>query len=474
MTALTQTEALVLLLVFGAGMYAAVRWGARQEASAEGFLVAHRNVSVWRGAMSIAVSWIWAPAIFICSMQAYNLGLPGIFWFTAPNILCFFVFIPLAKRLRREMPQGYSLPHYIAQKRFPGERRTHLAYLVIFFGYQLGAIIINSLAGGQLLHAISGIDVRIAILLFAAIPLFYTWNAGLKASIFTDVIQMTMVLVIAFVLVPWCVAKAGGLSAITQGLAGIDGRHGNLLDPWVAFSMGIPMTLSLIAGPIGDQMFFQRAMATRPESIGRTFAYGGLLFGVVPILLSLLGFVAVTLTQQGALTVNNPQLVGVEVIVHLLPHVSVYAFAFILCATLDSSFCAISSLGTVDIYKRYFNPDADDAQILRVSRWSMLLLAAVGIGIALLQPKLLWVFLTYGALASAGLFPTVLAVFWKRLPARGAFWAIVLSLVVAAPLSIYANVQENPYLIVAASVASVGIGLVVCLVSGWLSPASRD
>jgi Na+(H+)/acetate symporter ActP len=99
----------------------------------------------------------------------------------------------------------------------------------------------------------------------------------------------------------------------------------------------------------------------------------------------------------------------------------------------------------------------------------MVLMAVLGTAVALLTPKLLWVFLIYGALASAGMFPTIFALFWRRLPARGAFWAVALSLGIGTPLSIYANVREDPHLIVLAAGASVTVGLVVCLVSGLLN-----
>ena len=468
---INQTEAILLLLGMGLLMFLVCKETRRSEQHADGFLVADRQIGVWRGALSIAVTWIWAPAIFICSMQAFTKGLPGIFWFTAPNILCFFIFTPVAIRLRRLMPFGYSLPNFISERRFSGDKPTHLAYLAIYFGYQLGAIVINSLAGGNLLHAVSGLDVRVAIVLFAAIPLVYTLGTGLKASIITDAIQMVMVLGITFVLVPWCIVKMGGFSSISAGLGGLDGKHDSLLDPWIAFTMGIPMTLGLISGPIGDQMFHQRAMAAQQKHIAKTFVYGGLLFGIVPITLSLLGFLAVPLVHSGQITVDDPQIVGLQVVTHLLPKVAVYGFTFMafagLLSTIDSSMCAMSSLGTVDIYKKYVKPEASNKDLLRISRYSMIGLTAFGSGIALLQPKLLWVFLIYGALASAGLFPTIFAIYWKRLPARGAFWAIVLSLGIGTPLSIYANVKDDPYLIVAAAILSVVIGLVICLVAGF-------
>ncbi len=214
------------------------------EEHAEGFLAANRNVGVLRGALSIAVSWVWAPAIFISSMQAYTKGLPGIFWFTAPNVICFFVFTPLAIRLRKLAPFGYTLPEFV-YRRFKGDKGAHIAYLIVFFGYQFGAIVINTLAGGKLLNIISGINIHFAIVAMAVIALSYTLLSGLRASILTDAIQMVMLLGIAFILVPCCIVKAGGFSAITNGLGGVDGSHRSILDPWLAFTMGIPMTLGL-------------------------------------------------------------------------------------------------------------------------------------------------------------------------------------------------------------------------------------
>jgi len=469
-------EAVLLLVAMGVAMFVICKETRRAERHADGFLVADRKVGVWRGALSIAVSWIWAPAIFICSMQAYTKGLPGIFWFTAPNIICFFVFTPVAIRLRKLMPKGYSFPDYIAEKRFPGEKPTHFAYLTVYLGYQLGALVINSLAGGYLLYSISGLDIHIAIILFAAIPLAYTLGTGLKASVITDAIQMLMVLGITFVLVPWCLIKMDGFHSVAQGIGGIDSTHDSLFDPWIAFTMGIPMTLGLISGPIGDQMFFQRAMATDERNIAKTFIYGACLFAVVPILLSLLGFLAVPLVKAGLIQIKDPQIVGLEVVTYLLPKFAVYAFTFMafagLLSTIDSAMVAISSLVTVDIYRRYVNPSAADTDLLKVSRYSMVALTGLGSGIALLEPKLLWVFLIYGALASAGFFPTVLALYWEKLSAKAAFWAITISLVVGTPLSVYANIKDDPYLVVLAAVLSVVIGLVICVMS--VAMRSRD
>lgn len=465
MATLSSLDVYLLFGSFALIMIGLVWFKTHQERHAEGFLVADRNVGPWQGAFSIAVSWVWAPAVFICALQAYTKGLAGIFWFTAPNILCFFVFAAIAIRLRKLMPEGYTLPEFIWQ-RFKGNKPLHITFLVIAFGYQIGAIIINAVAGGTLLHLASGIDIQMAMGGMILVALAYSLLSGLKASIFTDIIQMLMILVFGFILVPWAIFSSGGIETVTDGLAGITGEHGSLFHPWVAYTMGIPMTISLIAGPISDQMFYQRSMAVKKDNIVPVFVRGGLIFGLVPIVLSLLGFVGVTLANTQGLVIDDPQMVAPIVIATLLPKAALYLFILMafagLCSTMDSAFCGISALGSVDIFKRYINKDPSDKKLLSAARGFMLVGAIVGGGIAMMEPKLLWVFFIYGALASTGLVPTVVSLFWKQITAKDVFIAIVVSMSVSLPLSIYANITENPHLIVLSSVSGVLISALTC------------
>lgn len=476
-TFLTSFEALGLLAGFSIGMIVLVVVLNRRKGvqTKERFLAADRNLHWFNAAMSTAVTWVWAPAVFIASLQAYTKGLPGAFWFIAPNILCFFLFAPLAIRLRKLMPEGFTLPEFI-MRRFSGSRPAHLIFLCIFFGYQLGALIINALAGGILLSLLTGMPFWIAVLSMTGAALAYSLISGLEASVYTDVIQMLMVLLIAFFLVPFVVLRAGGLSAIAGGLGGVTGEFSNLLHPGIAFAFGIPMTLGLLSGPFGDQMFFQRAFAVRRKDIARMFVVSGLLFGLVPILLCLFGFIAANPTF--GISVSDPQMVAPLVIAHFLPRWALMLFTVMafsaLASTIDSAYCALSSLGAIDLYERYINPKPTQRQIVRVSRMVMVVTAVIGTGIALLQPKLLWVFLIYGALASAGFLPTILSLCWSRVTASGAAWGVGLSLIIGIPLSIYANVTENETLIVVAAIVSVAIGGVVTLLSGLLNTKKFD
>ena len=466
MTQFSSLSGWLVLLLYGVVMTAIVWFGTHRERSADQHLIADRCVGVWAGAFSMAVTWIWAPAIFVCSQKSYEQGLAGIFWFTVPNIVCFLTFVPVAVRARALVPSSYSLPDFIWQK-FKGHRHAHLIILAIVMGTSLTGIISNSVAGGLLLHNLTGTDYRLTIIAFAGIALFYSVWRGLPASIVTDVIQMVIILVIALVLVPWTLIKVGGFSAISAGLAGTMGAQ-NVFDPWITYSFGIPATIGLLSGPICDQMFYQRAMAVRPQSIRKTFVCAGFVFGIVPVILSLFGFIAANPALAPMFAGGDPQLISVRVVETFLPAWTLLGFAVMalcgLSSTLDSAYCAAGSLFAVDVYRRYVSPRATDAQLLKASKIGMLLLGIGGTAIALLPGiKLLWIFLIYGTLAAAGLGPVLLALFWKHTSASGVFYGALAAILVGLPVSIYANVSESPHLLVFSSLGTILIGLVVSL-----------
>ncbi len=474
---LTPTEALTILGLFGLLMILLVYFTSLKNETSENFLVANRDVSLFRGSLSIAVSWIWAPAIFICSLQSFTKGIPGIFWFTVPNILCFFVFAPFAVTIRNKFPKGYTFPEFI-YKKFNGNKYAHISVLSFFVAYQLFSVIINSLAGGTLIHLVSGLEIKISIVMMSVIALTYSIISGLRASILTDMLQMLLILVLSCILIPMCLTKVGGFSAVLSGIGGQSGEFTNVLNPWLAFTMGVPMTLTLISGPFVDQMFFQRVFAVKKKDVAKTFVYGGLIFGIVPIVLSILGFIGADLVQRGLLSVSDPQLVGPEVIAYLLPKGALFAFCFMafagLCSTIDSSFCGISSLISIDYYKCYIDTEASDKQLLKISRLAMLVMAVIGTAFALFNLKLLWVWMIIGTIASTGIFPVVFSIVSKTVSPYAITLSVALGLLIGLPVFVYANITENVYLVALAPLFSFLTGLIICSFSVNFSKNSNN
>jgi len=351
-------------------------------------------------------------------------------------------------------------------QRYDGDRRVHIASLIVYLGYDLIGITANCLAGGTLLNILTGADFHYSVILMSFGTLTYSLISGFRASVLTDVIQMIVILVIGAIIVPWVISVVGGTPVIMSGLGGVSGKFSSPFNFEVFYPFGIAATIGLISGPIGDQMFFQRAFSAKPEKVGTIFILGGLIFALVPITLSLLGFIAASPEIHSQLNITDPQMVGPTVVEHFLPKWALMLFCIMafagLCSTLDSALCAISSLWTVDIYKRYINKNPTDAELTKSARRSMIFASIIGTLIALMRPEILWLFFIGGALASAALFPTIFGILSSKLTATAAFWAIALGLLLGTPLSLYANLVNDPDLIVLSALLSVGVGLIIC------------
>lgn len=99
-------EAVIILEAYFVIMMIASYCLTQKESSLKGFIVGNRQMGTVKSAMSIAATWIWAPALFVSAEKAYSNGWPGLFWFLVPNILCLLAFVPLpdeyGSRCRRE------------------------------------------------------------------------------------------------------------------------------------------------------------------------------------------------------------------------------------------------------------------------------------------------------------------------------------------------------------------------------------
>ena len=107
---------LIVLLAYAAVMIGATALMTKKEDDVQKFCVGNRNIGWGVSALSIAATWIWAPALFTSTENAYTRGFAGLFWFLVPNVLCLIVFIPFAKRIREEMPEGTTLSGYMDER----------------------------------------------------------------------------------------------------------------------------------------------------------------------------------------------------------------------------------------------------------------------------------------------------------------------------------------------------------------------
>ncbi len=468
----TPSQGLTILVLYGFIMLALALWSRHKHKHQDRteFLLSGRNVGMVFGAMSAAVSWVWAPALFIGSQKAYEQGIAGVFAFCFPNFFALIVFSFIAVKARQLFPNGFTLPQLMKDRY---GKKTHLIYLVQFLGLQTCSFSIQILAGSTLISLLTGLSFPLVGIGLVVIALSYSLIGGLRASILTDVLQMSLILGVIGAVIPSAVHNAGGIESVINGLSGIAGIGGNIFNPWILYSFGIPVAITLITGTVADQMQWQRAFALKSDkNIVKTFTFGACLFIFVPLSLSILGFLAANPEVSGNWNISNPQMVGPIAVSYLLPDVVLLAFSVMLlsglCSTLDSILCAVSSLVAIDVFQEHTkNSDSKKGRKTTYARLGMLAIACIGLLMALLPGvKIihLWFFTT--TFRAPSFIPTILTMFWKPMKGNVVFWAILLSFLIGGSTYLSGAITKNPHLVVAGSVLPLIISALICLIWG--------
>lgn len=444
----------ILITYFAIMMVATVLFTKKSE-TVEDLLVGDRNTSLMPSALSIAATWIWAPALLISAEKAYTWGITGLFWFLVPNALTLVIFSPYAEKIRRKMPNGYTLSGYM--KSIHGDRveklyQTQLLIITIL------STVVQLLAGGLLVSTITGVSFTVTTIALSVIAFSYSQFSGIKASIITDALQMIIMLVVCLVLVPMSIEAGGGLNAVKIGMSGITGEYGNLLSlkgKEVFLAFGLSTSIGLISGPFGDQSFWQRAFSIKKSKVKKSFILGAVFFALVPLSMGIIGFVSAGVGMQPI----NVGMVNVEFIKNYLPSIMFYPFVFIiisgLMSTIDSNLCSITSIIN-DIKSGYSLNDG------KLTMAILLIVSVIGANIPGLTVSKL--FMIYGTVRASTLFTTILTLNDVKLNSNGVAIGVIASLIIGLPIFVYGTLNGVSSLIVLGSLATALISGIVALI----------
>ena len=395
----------------------------KQKSTLDSFLLADRKVGGAFGSMSIAASWIWAPAIFISSQTGYRWGLSGLLWFIVPNMLALVIFAPFASKVRSTLPLGYSYIEYL-RKGHPSFLWTQLSLQLIM---QIVIFAIQLVAGAELLAELTGASYAWMVIGMALTPLSYTFFSGLRTSIFTDALQYMVIAVSAVSL----------LFFFPFNVSRIDLRTFHPLDPTLLYEFGISSALGLLVAIFADHQQWQRAFAIQEGQLSKTFYKAATMHGLVTTSLGLLGCLIFT----HGFSPQRIDLVGVEFVSIYYPPFFVSLFVIMsMCAlisTLDSALCAFSSLAMKEC--------SDRPASLSQGRIYMAILTTSGIAVALGRPTLITLWFVASTIRLSSFLPTVVSIVGKNRPTKAYTVAIVSSLVCGG--SIFATgvlLKDNP------------------------------
>jgi SSS family solute:Na+ symporter len=291
-----------------------------------------------------------------------------------------------------------------------------------------------------------------SIIIITLLTLFYTFEGGMTAVIWTDVIQLCIYIggtLIAFGMI-WH-RIPGGLSEIVS----MAGPKLSFLD----FTFSLTRTYTFWAGIFGgtfltmashgtDQLIVQRLLTARNEHDSKkALITSGF---VVLFQFSLFLFIGVMLWvfyQKFPTTLvfkTNDYIFPTFVITQLPTGISGLIVAAILAAAmanLSSSFNSLASTTLMDFYKPLFRPQATDQHYLRLSRWLTVGWGLILIGIAVLARQwgsvlevgLTIASVTYGALL--GIF--LMGVLTRAANERGGMIGMTVSLITMVAIQFF-------------------------------------
>lgn len=461
-----------LLALVGVGIYCA-----RRENTTEDFFLAGRRIPWWAAGLSIfgtqlsAITFMAIPAkTYSTNWLAFlfNMGIVAI----TPLIV--FFFLPFYRRLNVTTAYEYLERRFSLAVRFIGS--------ALFLAFQLGRIGIVLLLPSLALSVVTGVNVYLCILIMGVLATVYTVMGGIEAVIWTDVLQV-------FVLVGgalWCLVYAvahvgGGVSgAVSMALAEnkfhwIDSSWDlGRLTIWVIVFGWVNSLLPYAS----DQTVIQRYLTTKDENAARKAIWTNAILTVPASLLFFSLGTALFVFYKTHPSHLDPGMAKVDNILpwfvmrELPAGVSGLVIAALFAAsmsTLDSSMNSMATAVISDFYRK-LKTDPSERRCLLLARILTAVFGALGVLLAMVfaatEFKSLWdqFVMIIGLLGGGlgGLF--ILGVFTKR----GNSFGAVTGLIAGAVMQYLA--KQNPGL---HGYLYAGIGLVSCVLVGYLASLCR-
>ncbi len=336
-----------------------------------------------------------------------------------------------------------TIPDYL-EARF-GDTTHHIRLvaagaLTIFVTIYVAAQIY---ATGQAFSDFLGWNFYLGIAVGFAVVMAYSISGGFLAVVWSDIFQ-GLLMFFGLVSLPVIgVMAAGGVEPVLDGLRTIDPTLLSLSgsEGWTLKTVFTTLSFALIGlGFLGSPQIFARFLALRDESEisrGAAVAIGWtVLADSGAVLTGMIGRHLLTTPAENPETVLGTGAEGVlpAMVGELLPAMLVGLFiAIVLSAimsTVDSLLVVASSAATRDVYQQVRHPEMADDELVRRSRVTTFVIAAIALGVALVATSpgqtVFW-FVIFGWSGIAATFcPTIiLSLFWGGFTKRGALASMI-------------------------------------------------
>ena len=422
---------LYFLLVFGVAIWASQREKSTRETS-RGYFLAGRNVGWFVVGASLFASNIGSEHLVGLAGTGAASGVAvAQFEILASLVLLIlgWVFVPFYLR-----SGVFTMPEFL-ERRYSSGARWYLAIISVV-GYVLTKISVTIAAGGIVFEALMGINFWTGALVVVIATGIYTVFGGLRAVLYTDLLQMFVLVGGAMIVAVVGLSELGGWNGLYQ-VAGSD-----FFTLWKPISdPDFPWTGILLGAPIlgvwywcTDQFIVQRVLsATNQDHARRGTIFGGFL-KLLPLFIFVIpGVIAHALAVSGRLELAEPDQALPALIGALLPAglrgIVVAGLLAALMSSLSSVFNSCSTLITLDIYKK-LHPTASERRLVRVGQVSTAGLVGLGLLWIPMMDSISGQLYQYLQSVQGYISPPIAAVFligifWKRANSRGAIASLI-------------------------------------------------
>ncbi|MEX2381800.1 MAG: sodium:solute symporter [Opitutales bacterium] len=427
-------------------VYAIAFWASKGQKDSRDYFLAGRGISwVIIGASMFATN-IGTEHLVGLSASGYDSGLAvGHFEWQASIIVLIlgWLFVPFYLNSK-----VVTMPEFL-ERRYNPQCRIYLSVISII-GYIFTKISVILFAGTLILNQLLGWDFWTSALLMIILTGIYTIIGGLKAVLYTDLLQAFVLVGGALMLTWFGLSQIGGVSGLVEGLEDTD--HFSMFKPMA--DPEFPWTGVLLGAPIlgiwywcTDQFIVQRVLSAH----GIKDAQKGTIFAgylkILPVFLMVVpGMIGYVLVQNGAFTIENPNEIYPALVANVLPAgmVGLVAAGLLaaLMSSLSSTFNSCSTLVTFDLYKR-LRPQANDQELIHVGRIAVVGMMVIGIlWVPFIDPETsLFLYLqavqAYIAPPIAAVF--IFGLFFRKLNGNGAFASLITGFILGGSRFILEN-----------------------------------
>ena len=442
--------AFYFVVVASYGYYVYLRKKKATVTASHDYFLAEGSLTWWAIGASLIASNISAEQFIGMSGSGFKMGLAisTYEWMAAATLMIvaiFFIPVYLKNKI-------YTMPQFL-QQRYNGTVAMIMAvfWLLLYVVVNLTSILY---LGALAINSISGIDATLCMYLLAIFAIFITLG-GMKVIGYTDVIQVFFLILGGLVttyLALDLVAEKFGSDGVVNGFSIMTKQASDhfhmIFEPSNANYMDLPGLTVLVGGMWivnlnywgCNQYITQRALGADLKTARSGILFAAFLKLLMPVIVVLPGIAAYVLHQQGNFQTEMLQAGEINpdraypVLLNLLPSgLKGLAFAALtaaIVASLAGKANSISTIFTLDIYKKRLVPEASEATQVKVGRITVVVAMILAVMIAPLlgiDKKGGFQYIQeYTGFVSPGILAMfLLGFFWRKTTSNAALFATV-------------------------------------------------